>query len=392
MTGKKNPPLVFEPVPAGAPLTFDLMAQAPLEDYVLQQYRTLNSIRARVEYLRGFFGGWPAETITTDTVRQYQLHRRAQGAAAATINRELQALHRMLHVAVQRDLLARLPEFPTRLQENPPRQGFFKHEEYLKVRAVLPSAFQDVLDFAYYWGWRRNEILYLAWTEVDLPGGVIRLSPHRSKTRAGRVLPISAPLRQVLERRRARRIGDEPGVFRRDGVPVRTWRHALRDACRQPQVPPRLLHDCRRTAARNLNRAGVPERVAMILTGHKTRSVFDRYNIVNERELFSAGGRLVAYLHGAPLTTDLTARRQSARRKTAVVGGACRAFHVDDPLDSGQIRAGTGSLDAGSRRAGFHAVVSPVLEEMPHRIGSVRGGYLYFPTSRLPDPLQPVAP
>jgi integrase len=64
-------------------------------------------------------------------------------------------------------------------------------------------------------------------------------------------------------------------VFRRDGVTVRAWRSALRDACRKAQVPHRLLHDCRRTAARNLIRAGVPERVAMLLTGHKTRAVFD---------------------------------------------------------------------------------------------------------------------
>ena len=324
MTGKKNPPLVFVPVPAGAPLTFDLMAQGFLEDYVLQQYRTLNSIRARVEYLRAVFGGWPAETITTDAVRQYQLHRRAQGAAAATINRELQALHRMLHVAVQRDLLARLPIFPTRLQENPPRQGFFEHEEYLNVRAALPPAFQDVLDFAYYSGWRRNEILYLTWAEVDLSGGVIRLSPHRSKTRTGRVLPLSGPLRQVLERRLARRISNDPRVFRRDGVPVRAWRCALRDACRQAKVPPRLLHDCRRTAARNLIRAGVPERVAMILTGHKTRSVFDRYNIVNERELFSAGERLVSYLNGQRPSdrTPVTTRHRGPGQASAIPSSA----------------------------------------------------------------------
>lgn len=86
-------------------------------------------------------------------------------------------------------------------------------------------------------------------------------------------------------------------MFRRDGVTVRDWQTALRDACRKARVPPRLLHDCRRTAARNLVRAGVPERVAMLLTRHRTRSVFDRYNIVNERELLTAGETLVTYLH-----------------------------------------------------------------------------------------------
>ena len=101
-----------------------------------------------------------------------------------------------------------------------------------------------------------------------------RLSPRRSKTRTGRVLPISAPLRQVLARRvRVRRAGDRR-VFRRDGVPVRVWRTALRDECRKGNVPHRLLHDCRRTAARNLIRAGVSERIARHcqVDGHRARS------------------------------------------------------------------------------------------------------------------------
>jgi len=131
---------------------------------------------------------------------------------------------------------------------------------------------------------------------VDLAGGVIRLTPQRSKTRTGRVLPISTPLRDVLKRRQRERQGSDQRVFRRDGVPVRTWRNALRDACRAANVPHRLLHDCRRTAARNLVREGVPERVAMLLTGHKTRAVIDRYNIVNEQELLTAGERLAAYV------------------------------------------------------------------------------------------------
>jgi integrase len=294
MRGRKNPPLEITPVADGMPLTFDIMAQAYSQDYVLQRYRTLTTARARVEHLRGFFGGWAADAMTADGVRNYQLHRRKQGAEAGTVNRETSALSRMLQLAIRREQLERMPLFPKRLEENPPRDGFFEHAEYLKVRAHLPKSFQDVLDFAYYSGWRRNEILELTWDEVDLKGGVIRLPPRRSKTRTGRVLPISPPLQLVLKRRLRQRQSQDSRVFRRDGVPVRDWRVALRDACRKAKVPHRLLHDCRRTAARNLIRAGVPERIAMLLTGHKTRAVFDRYNIVNEQELLTAGERLAA--------------------------------------------------------------------------------------------------
>lgn len=131
---------------------------------------------------------------------------------------------------------------------------------------------------------------------MDLPGGIVRLDADRSKTGVGRILPLSKPLLAVLRRRFPKRATSHGKVFDRDGIPVRTWRTAFRRACEEAGLPGRILHDCRRTAARNLVRAGVPERVAMTLTGHKTRCVFDRYNIVNERELFSAGDQLVAYL------------------------------------------------------------------------------------------------
>src|SRR5690349_9505936 len=135
----------------------------------------------------------------------------------------------MFQIAIRRGLLARMPLFPKRLEENPPRDGFFEHEEYLKVRAHAPASYQDVLDFAYYSGWRRNEILHLTWGDVDLAGGVIRLTPRRSKTKTGRVLPISEPLRQVLHGRLRRRQNGDARVFGRDGVSVREWRTALRD-------------------------------------------------------------------------------------------------------------------------------------------------------------------
>ena len=143
----------------------------------------------------------------------------------------------------------------------------------------------------------------------DTAGGVIRLSPARSKTLVGRILPISQPIAEALVRRRARRDPDSPLVFHRDGIAVRRWRTAWRTACQAAGVPTRFLHDCRRTAARNLIRANVPERVAMLLTGHKSRASFDRYNIIHEQELLDAGDQLVAYL--AQQAQAVPARRRS---------------------------------------------------------------------------------
>ncbi len=194
------------------------------------------------------------------------------------------------------------------------RPEIFEHAEYTAVRQYLPAPYQDVLDFAYYSGWQKREILGLEWDEVDERGGVVRLSPARSKTRVGRVLPISPPIGAVLSRRRARRRAGDPHVFTRDETTVRAWRRAWPAACRKAGVPGRLLHDCRRTAARNLVRAGVPERVAMQLTGHKTRAIFDRYCIVNEADLHQAGAQLVAYL----------AERAGGRVETASCAGPAR--------------------------------------------------------------------
>ena len=113
MRGRKNPPLDLTPDPAGTPLRFDGMARAYLEDYQLQRYRTMNTARPRVEHLREVFGGETAEAITADAVRRYQLHRRRQGAEAATINRETSALSRMFQLAIRRGVLERMPLFPT---------------------------------------------------------------------------------------------------------------------------------------------------------------------------------------------------------------------------------------------------------------------------------------
>ena len=273
------------------------LSDAYLQDYQVRQFRSVSTARGRTAHLTAFFGrDARAAALTTHQIRLYQLARRAAGAATGTINRETSALHRMGTLAVHWGWLDTVPGFPDRLRENPPRQGFFEHPEYLAVRAHLPAPWQDILDLAYYSGWRKQEILGLTWDEIDRAGGVIRLSPARSKTLVGRVLPISPPIAEALARRRARRDPTSPLVFHRDGITIRRWRTAWRTACQAAGVPTRFLHDCRRTAARNLIRASVPERVAMLLTGHKSRAIFDRYNIIDEQELLDAGDQLVEYL------------------------------------------------------------------------------------------------
>ncbi len=218
------PPRTFGPQ---GPTLGDL-SDAYLQDYQVRQFRSQSTARGRVAHLTAFFGrAARAAALTTHQIRQYQLARRAAGAATGTINRETSALHRMGTLAVHWGWLDTVPGFPDRLRENPPRQGFFEHPEYLAVRAHLPAPWQDILDVAYYSGWRKQEILGLTWDEIDEAGGVIRLAPARSKTLVGRILPISPPIADALARRRARRDPASPLVFHRDGIPSPTLAHGV---------------------------------------------------------------------------------------------------------------------------------------------------------------------
>ncbi len=298
-------------------VTFDALKALYEQDYDLRGLRR-ETADARVKHLEAFFGLDKALAITPTRLRDYQQHRLDEKADGATVNRELAALHRMFELARKQGLLsaAAVPVFPGRLKEKPPKQGFFEHDEYEEIRKHLPADYQDVLDFGYYTGWRRREVTELTWDEIDVPGGVVRLDPARTKSKAARLLPLSPPLLAVLKRREKARLVERKGdvrivdlVFHKNGVPVGDWRKTWNSACikaglyltvgagkRAKKIPTKTFHDLRRTAARNYVRSGVPERVAMTLLGHKTRAVFDRYNIVSEADLKQAASLLAAYV------------------------------------------------------------------------------------------------
>ena len=201
--------------------------------------------------------------------------------------------------------------------------------------------------FGYLTGWRKGEIASLRWEDVD--GDVIRLRAENAKNGEARTVTLGGELGELIERRKAdRQVKTKGGVmllaalvFHHQGEPVGDFRKAWGTAsvaaglgrfvcgnCKQPvdghwcarcntaaRYSGRIFHDFRRTAVRNMVRAGVPERVAMSISGHKTRSIFDRYNIVNEADLRDAMQRTQSYLKDCspPLKLPVAVRQAGGR-------------------------------------------------------------------------------
>jgi integrase len=217
-----------------------------------------------------------------------------KAVSAGEINRELATLKRIFSIAKDQGHLYQIPKI-TMLREGDARRGFFEREPFEAVRAHLPAPEQAVITFAYLTGWRmQSEILSLEWRQIDWSGREVRLDPGTTKNREGRTYPFTDELEQVLrtqwaEHEQLRQAGRVvPIVFHRNGRPIRTFRRSWRSACRQAGVPGRILHDFRRTAVRNLERAGVPRSAAMAMVGHKTESIYRRYAIVDAAVLREA--------------------------------------------------------------------------------------------------------
>jgi integrase len=335
-------------IAAGVPISarinqfrFEAAAADLVTEYRINQRRSRTVLERRIEkHLAPYFGRRRMASITTADVRAFIAHRQTQGVVAvrgprtgtrigdvsnAEINRELAILKRMFVLAVREGKLLYRPHIPL-LEERNTRRGFFELEQLHAVLAQLPAALRPPIEFAYVTGWRvPSEVLTLEWRQVDFSAGEVRLDPETTKNRDGRVFPMTDDLARLLraqqvEHDRLRKAGQiVPWVFVRlvakgRGGPkeprrITAFTKAWQQACRAAGCPGRIPHDLRRTAVRNMVRRGVPERVAMQLAGHKTRSVFDRYNIVSPGDLRTAARALHAlvrtiYGQSGPLSPD----------------------------------------------------------------------------------------
>lgn len=240
--------------------------------------------------LKEFFGNYRASQVTTDLLNKYVIECQQKKLSNATINRDLAALKRAFNLAYHstpRKVLA-VPKFP-HLRESAPRQGFVEQEQYRKLVEHAPELWlRAMLAVAYTFGFRKSELLEMKVNQVDLAGETIRLWRGTTKSGEPRLVRMTQDVKVLLQ---AGVIGKKPDDFvfsRNGGTPILDFRGRWDKLCEDAGLKGLLFHDLRRSAVRNMVRRGVNERVAMQISGHKTRSVFDRYNVVSETDLANA--------------------------------------------------------------------------------------------------------
>ena len=293
-------------------VTFNELADDLRADYEINKKKSLDRLEISINHLSESFSGFRIVEIDSPRIKRYIQKRQEEKASNATINRELAALKRMMMLG-KRSTPPRVENVPhiPKLKERAPRQGFFEHCDFLALRDALPNYLKVFVTFGYKTGWRLSEIADLTWNQVDLNRGIVRLNPGETKNDEGRMVYLDSELREMFARLwEARKRGSKllPWVFlNQNGTTRIKWYYrSWRSACKKTSIGCRLFHDLRRTAVRNMVRAGVPERVAMTVSGHKTRSVFERYNIVSETDLKLAAQRQEAYLLAQTVTKTVT--------------------------------------------------------------------------------------
>jgi integrase len=319
------------------------LRSALLDSYLDKENKSLETRADGTETIVGlkqlddFFGfkkksgkdnGSPGVSIirmNKDAASRFKRKRKAEGAGPAMINRSLACMRRMLRIAHEDGKITRVPKIPF-LKEPSARRGFLPLEKFEALSAALPSHLRPLITFLYFCGVRVGEALQIEWPQVDLKRRLIYLEEEQTKNEEPRVVPLPSVLVMMLEEKEPK-IGI---VF--SGTNLRTeWARActavglgtMEKVKSDNHVWHRynglIVHDLRRSAVRNLRLAGVPESVAMKITGHKTRAVFERYNIVSPDDVTAAMHALEsATLKGRKFSAKLVPKSRTNYRKPAL--------------------------------------------------------------------------
>jgi integrase len=295
-----------------------------IEDYKQTGQKTIAHMRGQIENgLRPYFGDMLSARVDSDEIERWMRWRSArrlrkvegrETLQPASINRELSILRRAFQLGYERkpQLVERIPPIK-KLGESNVRKGFVTPEQYRALLTELPEHLRGITCIAYHVANRKGELCRLEWTDVELDGNppVFTLWPGETKNNDGRTLPIlPGEMLETLRRLKAERDEKWPKAkhvfLNQDGQPLgyHMMRKVWDDACTRAGAPGLLFHDLRRSAVRNLRRAGVTQKVAREFSGHKTDAVFDRYNITDFEDLKDAAARLHRFLEVTPQSTS----------------------------------------------------------------------------------------
>ncbi len=202
----------------------------------------------------------------------------------ATVNREVACLKTMISRAIKHGKLDTNPILRVKkLPENNVRGRVLGNDDFELLLDACPLHVKPIVLVAYYTGMRKSEIVFLTWDEVDLQNRFIRLKGERTKTGVGRSVPLPPRVWNALSRLprgiRASR------VFLWKGKAVNDVKKAFKAACTKAGLHNFTFHDLRHCAINNLRLAGNDYFKVMAISGHKTMSVFKRYNLVTEEVL-----------------------------------------------------------------------------------------------------------
>ena len=269
-----------------------------VNSYRAKKCRSLHDTQLRIEKnLRPQLGNLLAKSLGTSVIRRYVQGRQKEGASAATINKELAWLRRAMNLGAHEDppIVDRVPHFEMLPVDNA-RDGMLTHEEYSRVRDLLPPYARIALVIGYYTGARKGEIVSIKCADVDLKARRIRRPGAVTKNGSPHYLPIYGDMGPEIDMAlSAASAAGCPYLLHSDGERVHDFKKSWKTACTSTGVPDALFHDLRRTAVTNMMESGLTEREAMEISGHKTRSVFDRYHIVSERRMQQMGQKLEAH-------------------------------------------------------------------------------------------------
>jgi integrase len=269
--------------PSEKRLTLDDLEAEIVADYERHGKRSVATAKYCLKPVKEFFKYDKLIEITRPRIQEYQTTRLKAGMARATVNREIRYLLRGFKLLVEGGRIGVIPRVGVLKGENV-REGFLNKPEFEAMVEYLSSDLRDLVRFLYNSAWRSGEAIKLEWSKVDLDDWIVRLSRKNEKTKNPRTLPLVGELREVIENRLKERRPNCPYVFHRDGKPIKSFRRAFKAACKEAGLIGILPHDMRRSAIRNFRKAGISESDGMKISGHKTNSVYKRYDIIDEED------------------------------------------------------------------------------------------------------------